>query len=114
MIALPDRVGQSLKCLSADPEVASLTPVRYHTFVEIDLEMISWVILLPSAASRRVVVGYKRKNVHEVRKAYQGINVVRRTDRPDMTIAVDWDVKHHTKQTKHKLMFLYQNFYRYN
>ena len=36
--------------------------------------------------------------------------VVSITDRPDMTLAVDWDVKHQTKQTKlgtsvhHKMM----------
>ena len=36
-------------CLTADPGVASLIPVRSHIFVEIDHEMISTVILLPSA-----------------------------------------------------------------
>ena len=36
-------------CLTADPGVASLIPARYHTFVEIDHEIISTVILLPSA-----------------------------------------------------------------
>ena len=45
----------------------SSIPARYHTFVEIDHEIISTVILLPSADhSRRVVVSYKRKYVHEV------------------------------------------------
>ena len=40
---------------------------RSHTFVEIVHEIISMVILLPSAVhSRRVVVSYKRKYVHEV------------------------------------------------
>ena len=49
------RVAQSVKCLAtdacltADPGVASSIPVRSHTFVEIDHEMISTVILLPSA-----------------------------------------------------------------
>ena len=38
-------------CLTADPGVASSIPVRSHTFVEIDHEMISMVILLPSADS---------------------------------------------------------------
>ena len=38
-------------CLTADPGVASSIPVRSHTFVEIDHEMISTVILLPSADS---------------------------------------------------------------
>ena len=53
--------------LTADPGVASSIPARSHTFVEIDHEIISTVILLPSADhSRRVVVSYKRKYVHEV------------------------------------------------
>ena len=36
-------------CLTADPWFVSLIPVQSHTFVEIDHEMISMVILLPSA-----------------------------------------------------------------
>ena len=50
-------VGQSVTCLAtdacltADPGVASSIPLRSHTFVEIDHEMISMVILLPSADS---------------------------------------------------------------
>ena len=54
---LPGRVAQSVTCLAtdayltADPGVASSIPVRSHTFVEIDHEMISTVILLPSADS---------------------------------------------------------------
>ena len=53
----PDRVAQSVTCLAtdacltADPGVESLIPVQSHTFVEIDHEMISMVILLPSADS---------------------------------------------------------------
>ena len=35
--------------LTSDPGVASLIPVGSHTFVEIDHEIISMVILLPSA-----------------------------------------------------------------
>ena len=35
-------------CLTTDPGVASSIPVRSHTFVEIDHEIISTVILLPS------------------------------------------------------------------
>ena len=38
-------------CLTADPVVPSSIPVWSHTFVEIDHEMISTVILLPSADS---------------------------------------------------------------
>ena len=38
-------------CLTADPGVASSIPARLHTFVEIDHEIISTVIFLPSADS---------------------------------------------------------------
>ena len=37
--------------LTADPGVASLIPTRYHTFLVIDHEIISTVILLPTAES---------------------------------------------------------------
>ena len=53
----PGRVAQSVTCLAtdasltADPGVASSIPARSHTFVEIDHEIISTVILLPSAES---------------------------------------------------------------
>ena len=54
---LPGRVAQSVTCLAtdasltADPGVASSIPARSHTFVEIDHEILSTVILLPSAES---------------------------------------------------------------
>ena len=54
---VPGRVAVSVTCLAtdacltADPGVASSIPVRSHTFVEIDHEMISTVILLPSTDS---------------------------------------------------------------
>ena len=50
---MPGCVAQSVTCLAtdacltADPGVTSSIPVRSHTFVEIDQEMISTVILLP-------------------------------------------------------------------
>ena len=53
----PGRIAQSVTCLAtdacltADPGVASSIPARSHTFVEIDREIISTVILLPSAES---------------------------------------------------------------
>ena len=53
-------------CLTAYPGVASPIPARSHTFAEIDHEIIFAAILLPSADSRRVVVSYKQKYVHEV------------------------------------------------
>ena len=43
--------GTTDACLTADPGVASSIPARSHTFVEIDHEIISTVILLPSADS---------------------------------------------------------------
>ena len=46
---MPGRVAQSVTCLA--PGVTSLIPARSHTFVEIDHEIISTVILLPSAES---------------------------------------------------------------
>ena len=38
-------------CLTADPGVASSIPARSHTFIEIDREIFSTLILLPSAES---------------------------------------------------------------
>ena len=69
---IPGRVAQSVTCLvtdaklTADPGVASSIPARSHTFVEIDHEIISTVILLPSAESfMKGFVSYKRKYVHD-------------------------------------------------
>ena len=53
-------------CLNADPGISRLIPAWSHTFVEIDHEIISTTILLPSADSRRVVISYKQKYVHKV------------------------------------------------
>ena len=57
ILTIPGRVAQSVTCLAtdacltADPGVASLIPAQSHTFMEIDHEIISTVILLPSADS---------------------------------------------------------------
>ena len=54
---VPGRVAQSVTCLAtnasltADPGVARSVPACSHTFVEIDLEIICTIILLPSAQS---------------------------------------------------------------
>ena len=54
---VPGCIAQSVKCLAtaasltADPGVASLIPARSLTFVEIDHEIISTVILLPFVES---------------------------------------------------------------
>ena len=83
----------------------TLILAQSHTFFKIDHAINSMVILLPSANSRRVVVSYKRKYVHEVLvnrlvKLAQEDSVVRWSDHPDMTITVDLDVKHQNKQNK--------------
>ena len=57
---------QLVTCLTADPGVPSLIQARSHTFVEIDREIISMAIVLPTADSRGVVVSYKQKYVHKV------------------------------------------------
>ena len=77
---MPNRVAQSAANLAQEPEARY--PVRPHTFVSL------------SADSRRTIVGYWRKYVHEVLVNRLGglrlprISVVRLTDRSDMTIAV--------------------------
>ena len=63
----PGRIAQSLTCLitdtclAANPGVESLIPAWFHTFLEIDHELISTAILLPFADPRRTAVSYKRK-----------------------------------------------------
>ena len=88
-------------CLTAYPGVSSSIPAWHHTFIEIDLEIMSMVILLPSTDSRRVVASYKPNNVQEVMVNCPGKSVVRCTDHPNMTIAVGWDVKNQTKLNTH-------------
>ena len=64
------RIAQSVMCLAtdasltADPGVTSSILVRSHTFVEIDHEIISMVILLPSPVSFKK--GCCQLCVHEV------------------------------------------------
>ena len=58
-VNLPGHVGQLVTCLAtdasliADPGVARSNPAWSHNFVEIDHEIISTLILLPSAESFR-------------------------------------------------------------
>ena len=69
----PGCVAQSVPCLAtdayltADPGVASSIPARSHTFMEINHEIISTVILLPSAESvKKGCCQLLAKYVHEV------------------------------------------------
>ena len=65
LINLQGRVAQSVMCLTADTclttdhGVPSLIPAWSNTFVEIEHEIISMAILLPSTESRWFVVSYK-------------------------------------------------------
>ena len=59
-------VTDSEMCLTADLGVVSSIPAQCYTFVEIDREIISTAILLPFTDSKRVVVSFKQKYVHEV------------------------------------------------
>ena len=69
-------------CISLYSGISLIGPVWQHTFVS------------PSAFSRRAVVSYWRKYVHEVLVNRLGglslprKSVVRLTDRPDMTLDV--------------------------
>ena len=108
----PGRVGQPVTCLvtdaklTADPGVASSILAQSHTFVEIDHEIISTVILLPSAESfmkgccQLQAKVCARLLVNCLFKLAQEKSVVRWTDRPAMTIAVDLGRKAN-KQTRH-------------
>ena len=50
----------SVTCLAVHPGPGS------HTFVEINHEIISMTMILPSADSRRRIGRYKQKDVHKV------------------------------------------------
>ena len=65
-VLVPGQAAQSVTCLTAEPGVESLIPAWSHTFAEIDHEIISTVTLRPSADSRKVVVCYKQRYVHQV------------------------------------------------
>ena len=66
--------------------------------MNIDHEIISTAILLPSAYSRWVVVSYKRKYVHEVLvNRLVKLAQEKKCGYVNLTIAVDWDVKNQTK-----------------
>ena len=68
----PGRVAQSVTCLAtdasltADPGVMSSIPARSHTFVEIDHEIISTVILLSSESFKKGCCQLQAKYVQEV------------------------------------------------
>ena len=108
----PLDVVQSVTSPTADPGVESSIPdsracpiLSWRLIMKLFLWSFSSLLL---NHSRRAVVIYKQKYVHEVlvnrlNKLSQEKRVVRWTDHPSMSIAVDWDVKHENKQTKQNL-----------
>ena len=108
---LPGRVAQSVMCLATDAcltailGVASSIPAQSHTFVEIDHEIISKVILLlplndsfKKGCCQLQAKVCARITGYQLVQACPGKSVVRLTDRPAMTIAVDMG----RKSTKNK------------
>ena len=104
---LPGRVAQSVGHPTRKPEVQESWvryPVWQHTFV------------FPFAFSRRAVVSYWRKYVHEVLVNRLGglslprKSVVRLTDRPDMTLDVYRERKT-TMQQQRKHLLLWERFF---
>ena len=101
------REAQSVTCLAADasltadPGVASSILSRSQTFEEIDHEMISLIIFLPSAESfKKGCCQLQAKMVNYLFWLVQEkVWLYRWTDRPAMTIAVDLERKA-TKETK--------------
>ena len=65
-------IAQFVTCLAADTwltadlGVMSSILAQSHTFVEVEHEIISTAILVPSADSRGAVVCYKQRYAHEV------------------------------------------------
>ena len=96
--------GRSVRCASGRyADGRRFEPrVRQHSFVETCHEIISIAISIHTVNSSREVVRYWRKDVHLVLAKCLGSisrkSIVRLTDRLDMTIVVDWDVK---PQIKH-------------
>ena len=107
----PGRVAQSVTCLAtdayltADPGVASSIPVRSHTFVEIDHEIISMVI--PANDTRESMFGHRNFSRRE-RESNLGPLAPEASAKPlsyhaFMTIAVNLGRKA-TKQTNKQNM----------
>ena len=112
----PGCIAQSVMCLTTDvcliaaPWVVSLIPGQSYTFVEIDLEIFSTVILLlplfqeglVSVTSESICL----KCWLTAKSSLPRKNVIRLIDRLNMTISVDWGIKPQTKQKKNLLRIL--------
>ena len=87
---MPDRVARSVARLTQEAEVRVRYPIRPHTFVS------------TPADSRKAVVSYWRKYVHEMLVNRLGClslprkSVVKLTDRPDFTVDVEQQYNNNT------------------
>ena len=93
-------VAQWVSSVIADPGVVSLIPARPHTFVEIDHEIVSAVILLLPLIQEGLLSVCERSTGEPLIQSLPRKSVVGLTDSLNMTIAVD--VKPQTKSFKCK------------
>ena len=94
---------QSVTCLTADLSVATSILTQYHTFMETDHKIISTAIslwLIQEGLLSVLSENMCEKLINGFVKLAQEKYVVTCTDRHDMTIAFDCEVKHQTKQTE--------------
>ena len=109
----PGCVAQSVTCLAtdacltADPGVLSSIPAWSHTFVQIDQETISTVILLPSADSFKK--GCCQLHVR-VCARITGEALVQACPGPQL---LTWDVKQENKQTNKQIKSIVELIYRF-
>ena len=86
-------------CLTADPGVDSSIPTLSHTFAEIDHEIIFTASLIQEGLLSVTSESICTKYWLTAKSSFLRIKVWLR-EVTVMTIAVDWEVKHQTKQTK--------------
>ena len=91
-------MGQLVTSPTADPGIVNLIPSHSHTFVEIDHEIISTVILLlPLIQEGLIVVSYKQSYAHKILVNHLVKLAQEKMWLGKLTIAVDRDVKNQTK-----------------
>ena len=97
-------------CASASRAGRSSGPATSFRHLEIGHEIISTAILSLPLIQVGAVVSYWRKDVHLVLVNHLGSlprnSLIRLTDRLDMAIVVDWNVKPRTKQKQGRAMVL--------
>ena len=105
---LPDPVAQYVASVIGYPGVMSSIPAQPHTFIEIDHDFFFYHHFPPSADLSRLLsvtseTKYTEYWLKPLSLSLSRECVARLTDRLDMTIAVDWDVKPNAKSNLNKL-----------